>query len=160
MVDLAAFADTARVAMDDHGLDDWSFGWDRAVRRNGQCDLRSMTITMSKHLTSVATDDEAMQTLLHEIAHALVGPGHGHDRVWLAMARAIGYRGQRCSSRAEYDKVAAAAPYVDECPNGHTSPRWRKRSSTARATSCGRCSPVFDRRYLITTRPNVNPHEA
>lgn len=157
MTDLNTFADLARQTLDNHGLEDWTFAWDRAVKRNGQCSHGQRRITMSRPLTSIATDDEAFQTLLHEIAHALVGSSHGHDTTWLRMARAIGYTGHRQSSRQDYDKVAATAPYIDSCPNGHTSPRWRKKPARARATSCGRCSSVFDRRYLITTRPNTNP---
>lgn len=155
MTDLTAFAVLARETMADLiPAAGWTFGWDRAVRRNGQCDYRTRTITMSRHLTSIATDEEAMQTLLHEIAHARVGAGHGHGRIWLNEARLIGYKGGRCSSREDYDKVAAVAPYEDYCPNGHTSPRWKRKPAKARDTSCGRCSRSFDRRYLIQTRPN------
>lgn len=155
MTDLKAFEALARETMSDLiGADGWSFGWDRAVRRNGVCYHDKRTITMSRRLTEIATEEEAMQTLLHEIAHALVGAGHGHDRVWLALAREIGYKGGRCSSRADYEKVTQTAPYIDECPNGHSQPRFRKRPANARAVSCGLCSPRFDRRYLITTRPN------
>jgi SprT protein len=154
MTNLVDFARLARQTMANHGLDDWSFGWDRAVKRNGQCDQRKRRITMSRPLTTIATDAEAFQTLLHEIAHALVGAGHGHDRVWLGMARSIGYTGHTNSARQNFDRVAATAPYVDYCPNGHESPRWRKKPARARATSCGRCSPRFDRRYLIQTKRN------
>lgn len=155
MTDLTAFAALARETMADLiPAAGWTFGWDRAVRRNGQCCYSTRTITMSRHLTSIATDEEAMQTLLHEIAHARVGAGHGHDHVWLAEARSIGYKGHRTSARAEYETVAKTAPYEDYCPNGHTSPRWKRKPKNARATSCGRCSRRFDARYLIQTRPN------
>ena len=161
MTDLTAFAALARETMSDLiPTADWTFGWDRAVRRNGQCNYSTRTITMSRTLTAIATDEEAMQTLLHEIAHARVGSGHGHDRVWLSEARSIGYKGHRQSSRAEYETVAKTAPYIDYCPNGHTSPRWRKKPARARDTSCGRCSSRFDRRFLIQTRPNTDHVDA
>jgi len=156
MTDTTAFAALARKTMAELiPAAGWTFGWDRAVRRNGQCVYSTRTITMSRSLTEIATDAEAFQTLLHEIAHARVGAGHGHGRVWLREARSIGYTGHRTSSREEYDKVAMTAPYIDSCPNGHTRPRWRKKPSNARATSCAQCSPRFDRRYLFTTTVNT-----
>ncbi len=56
----------------------WSFRFDRATTRLGQCDHRSRTISVSRHLTHKATPDEVTQVLLHEIAHALAGPRAAH----------------------------------------------------------------------------------
>jgi len=39
-------------------------------------------------------------TVLHEIAHLLVGPGNGHNRRWKAMHRRIGGNAERCHSMA------------------------------------------------------------
>jgi predicted SprT family Zn-dependent metalloprotease len=36
------------------------------------------------------------RTVRHEIAHLLVGKGHGHGRVWRAICLAIGGDGRRC----------------------------------------------------------------
>ena len=40
----------------------------------------------------VANEDHAMimEIIRHEIAHAIVGPGHGHDTVWRSAARMVG----------------------------------------------------------------------
>jgi predicted SprT family Zn-dependent metalloprotease len=35
---------------------------------------------------------------MHEIAHALVGPKHGHDDIWKTVCRRIGARPVRCYS--------------------------------------------------------------
>ena len=40
--------------------------------------------------------DQVRDTILHEIAHALVGPGHGHDAVWKRKCREVGARPERC----------------------------------------------------------------
>jgi hypothetical protein len=40
--------------------------------------------------------EEIVDTILHEIAHALVGPRHGHDTVWKAKCTDIGARPERC----------------------------------------------------------------
>jgi len=54
--------------------------------------------------------DTFRNTMLHEIAHALVGPGHNHNAIWKAKARAIGCTGDRCG------KMDAPAKYIGECP--------------------------------------------
>lgn len=38
-------------------------------------------------------------TLLHEVAHAIIGVNKGHDKEWIAVARAIG-----CNAKERYDK--------------------------------------------------------
>lgn len=105
----------ARRLFAEHGLaPQWRFGWDNARKRFGCCQYGSLTITMSRYLTPHRDRDAVEQTLLHEIAHALVGAGHGHDRVWLAKARSLGYRGGRCSSD-KVEAVASASRYVGTC---------------------------------------------
>ena len=41
-------------------------------------------------------DEEVYDTLLHEIAHALAGPGAGHGPVWKAICIKIGAKPHRC----------------------------------------------------------------
>ena len=45
-----------------------------------------------------ATWSDVRDTILHEIAHAIVGPGHGHDAVWQTAERRIGCTPKRCST--------------------------------------------------------------
>jgi hypothetical protein len=86
----------------------------------------------------VHSDDDVRDTILHEIAHALVGPRHGHDATWAARARAIGCSGQRCVSP---DSPTAPAAWLGVCPSGHTLERHRR---PERVLTCGLCSPTFD----------------
>jgi predicted SprT family Zn-dependent metalloprotease len=141
-VDLDAAASLARRLLDEHGLDGWSFAWDRARRRAGQCRHDLRRITLSRELTTLHAEAEVRETVLHEVAHALVGPRHGHDAVWRATAVRIGATGRRT--------VDPAAPSVDGdwvglCPAGHRVTRFRRPS---RPLSCGRCADRFDVRYL------------
>lgn len=100
--------------LDQHELLGWRFGWDNAKKRFGCCNYSRRTITMSRHLTPHRTEQAVEQTLLHEIAHALVGAGHGHDRVWLAKARSIGYTGGTTSSDV-VQVVRDTSRYVGTC---------------------------------------------
>lgn len=84
----------ARQLFHRHNLFTFEFGLDNARRRRGLCTHphggRPGRITLSRHFVASARPEAVRGVLLHEIAHALVGPGHGHDAVWRAMCRAIG----------------------------------------------------------------------
>lgn len=91
--------------MSRHGLTEngWRFGFDRAKSRLGQCQYTRRTITISAYMVSAATVEQVEQTMLHEIAHALLPPYDeygkkiGHGRRWKTLAAQIGYTGQRTS---------------------------------------------------------------
>lgn len=79
------------------GLDDWKFVWDiRAVRRYGQCRYDKKEIGVTKKLANINSIEESKDVVLHEIAHALTGPGHGHDATWKRLCRQVGARPERC----------------------------------------------------------------
>ena len=81
---------TARELMQLHGLQGWNFKFDHARRRAGQCDFTNQTISLSRHYARLANDEHIRDTILHEIAHALVGPSHGHNNIWRSMAMKLG----------------------------------------------------------------------
>lgn len=121
----------------------WTFGFDNAKRRAGQCDYTKKRITMSRYLAARYDDDTNRQTILHEIAHALAGHAAGHGPAWRRTARGLGYIGGRTLDK---ESATDLAPWVGRCPAGHVAYRHRRPS---RALSCSRCAPRFDRRHLI-----------
>lgn len=78
-----------------HGLKKWRFKFDDSTRRAGCCNYRDRVISISFDLARSGSDDDVRDTLLHEIAHALVGSKHNHDAVWKAKAKEIGCSGER-----------------------------------------------------------------
>lgn len=109
----------AFAAMKAHGIDEtWNLRWDNAKRRNGLTDYRTKTISLSAPLTHLRTADEVRQTIGHEIAHVLVGPGHGHGPVWQRKMRELGLRVERCSVNSDetMQKIAQARKYTLHCP--------------------------------------------
>lgn len=78
----------------------WNFAFSNAKTQVGLCSYRRKTIYVSKHFAKLNNVEVIEQTLLHEIAHALVGSGHGHDRVWSTKARSIGFTGGRLNTTA------------------------------------------------------------
>lgn len=139
-------ADAQRRALElmaEHGLDDWGFSFDNARTRFGVCRPSRREIALSRHLTLLSDEDEVRNTLLHEIAHALVGPGHGHDDVWRAKALALGCDGRRTDDLPE----GAEGPWEGRCPAGHAVRQHRR---PTRVRSCGICAPgTFDPHAIL-----------
>lgn len=126
-----------------HGLDRWTVEFDNAKRRAGVCRQDRLVIGLSAPLTRLHPEIEVRDTVLHEIAHALVGGAHGHDAVWRRTALAIGSTAKRCVP-AEAPRVAA--PWVGVCAKGHTNQRHRR---PERVASCTPCHEQFSLDHLL-----------
>ena len=80
-----------------HGLVGWSFHFNRCKTSLGLCVYHRRIIELSIYLVERDNSaEEIRDTILHEIAHALVGARHGHDRVWKRKCVEIGARPMRC----------------------------------------------------------------
>lgn len=88
----------ARRLMAIHGLGDWTFAFNRRKRAMGYCYCGIKTIELSVYFVESNPEEVIRDTLLHEIAHALVGPEHGHDEVWKAKCREVGAKPERYGS--------------------------------------------------------------
>lgn len=138
--------------MNQHGLIEagWHFEFDRSKLRLGCCKHSKKIISLSRILTPGQTKASIVNTLLHEIAHCLVGPGKGHNAVWKAKAKEIGCTGDRCSA-ATGDKVEyrwyAVCDHCDLRVGMHRAPN--------RVRSCHKCSPWgFDTNRLLSWEQN------
>ncbi|MDZ8119663.1 SprT-like domain-containing protein [Pontiella agarivorans] len=85
----------ATTLLQQHGLYTWRFEFDRSTRRAGSCNYQEKIITLAFDHAANSSPAEIQDTLLHEIAHALVGRKHHHDAVWKAKAIEIGGSGER-----------------------------------------------------------------
>ena len=126
-----------------HGLSDWRVEFDSAKRRAGVCRFDRRVIGLSAPITRVHSEPEVRDTVLHEIAHALVGPEHGHDAVWKVTALRIGSTGRRC---VDSDAPAVSGSWVGVCAAGHVKDRHRR---PERVMSCGQCRPSFSVNHLF-----------
>ncbi len=88
----------------------WTFGFDLSTSRAGVCRYGETRIDLAVSYCLRATRADIENTLLHEIAHAIVGARHGHDAVWQAKARQIGCTAERC-----HDVTHTVARWVGEC---------------------------------------------
>ncbi len=124
----------------------WSFGFDLAPSRAGVCRYRERRIDLSVSYCLAATRAEIEDTILHEIAHAIVGPKHNHDAAWKAKAREIGCQGERCH------RVQHSIPrWVGECGCGQQWFRQTLQRRMIRNRVCGKCLGE------ITWRRNTSP---
>jgi predicted SprT family Zn-dependent metalloprotease len=120
----------------------WSFTFDRSKTQFGKCNYRKKQISLSKYLVELNSEEEVRDTILHEIAHALVPRGAGHGPKWKSLAVSIGCSGSRCFGQ----EVTRPAPkYQGTCPSCRQVIRRYRRSVIA----CGKCAPVFDPNYLF-----------
>ena len=143
--------------MEKHGLtnSNWRFEFDNSKKRFGVCKHGEKIIGLSKYLVELNDEKRVRNTILHEIAHALVGHKHGHDWIWRAKAIEIGCDGERC-----YDSKQVKTPsskYIAECKGcKHTFKKHRKPKLTTQS-SCGYCSGgKFNPTYKLEWKLNFN----
>ncbi len=96
-MELSKLRTLARENLDKHGLHDWSFKINKNKRRLGVCRHAKKRIEIQGYYALNNPDHLVLDTLIHEIAHAIVGPGHGHGPVWKAKARDLGCIPKSCA---------------------------------------------------------------
>lgn len=82
-------------------LPGWGFAFNRQRRTLGLCRYRERRIELSRPHATAGSLGQAEATLLHEIAHALAGPGTGHGPAWRRIMRQLGQTPE-VTARPEY----------------------------------------------------------
>ena len=122
----------------------WKFKWSVAKAIFGRCSYSQKTILISKPIAELNEEADVRDTILHEIAHALVGMGHGHDQEWKRMAIVIGCKPERCYT----DKVKSpAGRYIYECPVCKNRTDYHRTLKLDH--SCIKCSSHFNPEFLL-----------
>lgn len=85
-MDLKELEAIANREMTKHGLHGWSFGFANTKRRLGACKFRLKRIEVAEYYALNSPPETVLDTLWHEIAHALAGPGARHGPAWKAIA--------------------------------------------------------------------------
>lgn len=106
--------ETARREMSAQGLRGWSFGLTGAKRQLGVCKYRSKRIEMSEYYVVNSPVDSVLDTLRHEIAHALAGPAAKHGPAWKAIAVRLGATPKACDDSDE--TVVTPGDWQATCP--------------------------------------------
>ena len=150
--ELQAIAARATAWIVAHQLAGWSFQFDHATKRAGCCNYQTQVISLASAYARAAADEAIDDTLLHEIAHALVGKAHGHDRVWQAQAIALGCTGQRC-----HDLQFTPPRYIVRCGQGCWVATAERRQRGAVCRTCQ--SPVRYTTYTQARWQDATQHQ-
>jgi len=146
-----------------YSLTGWTFGLADTKRRLGVCKHRSKRIEISKYYAIHNSEESVLDTLLHEIAHAVAGPEAGHGPIWKAVAARIGATPRACDDSP--DTVVQPGDWQTTCPAcKHTHYRYRRPKSLSgyRCKCPARTSLVFAYRGDPRREPAVpmTPQEA
>lgn len=76
-------------------LGDYNLKFTRSCTVLGVCQPGLRTIKLSKPYLTVGSDEEILDTIRHEIAHALA-PLDGHGRLWKLQCLVVGCKPLRC----------------------------------------------------------------
>jgi predicted SprT family Zn-dependent metalloprotease len=144
MTTVSAARAQARRLMDENGLYNWRLVFDNHRTSAGRCDYDVRTISLSRPVLEVNPLEEVIDTILHEIAHALVGADAGHGRIWRKQFLALGGSG-----RVTQDPRTVTIPpgkYIATCSTcGTVHQRYRKTPGMAERTLfCRFCSTPND----------------
>ena len=133
--------DLALRLMQEHGITDdgWTFRWSHGKQTLGTASYGRKKITLSHYHATLNDEDAVRDTILHEIAHALAGPGNKHNHIWRAWCRRIGAKPERCDTTCN----VPLPRYRTVCPvHGTVSTQYRRRRSTVLAgRMCVHCGP-------------------
>ena len=95
----------------------WTFRWGKGTRTFGLCSSYERTISISKRLAAVNTEERVERTILHEVAHAVAGSLAGHGLRWKAACLMLGLTNpERCWNTATTNPVELTKGWTLECP--------------------------------------------
>lgn len=134
-----------------HNLTDWMFVWNNRTSNHtlGICRHRSKEIHLNKKYALVESEENVIDTIIHEIAHALT-KGDGHGELWKAKCRELGCRDEqgKCLKKDSMEKLAR---YKGVCPTcGHIIYSGKKTNFV--------CTPCCNKEYHATGNSNYKNH--
>ncbi len=113
-------------------LNDWTIRFDHAQRRAGACYFDKKVLSFSTKFLRNANNDDIIDTVLHEIAHAIVGPGQGHNLIWKKKAIEIG-----CSGKIYHDLEFSKPKWIKFCSEGCWETKCFRKKNNLICKYCG-----------------------
>lgn len=112
----------------------------------GYCFIKKQLIALSSLLTELNDEAEVIDTILHEIAHALAPKRAWHNQEWKTIATTIGCTGLRCYQN---DVLTPPKQWLGTCPVC-TRTVLRHRRKNIACAHC--CRGTYQTQYKFTWR--------
>ncbi len=127
--------------MSTHGLESWTFKFNNSKRLLGICKEGKRQIELSSAYVYKNSVEHVQDTILHEIAHALVGVEHGHNDVWKDMCEKIGCSPKACDNTASLP----AGIWQARCAGCFTLFNRHRKPARIAGLYCKKCGPARGR---------------
>jgi len=103
-----------RNELDRNKLPDWSMRLNQSASSKflGLCSYKDKCIILSAHHIDIHPDADVINTIKHEVAHALT-QGHGHDDVWAMKAKELG-----CDNTLPCSNLSLSPEIIDAIRSG------------------------------------------
>jgi len=128
----------------------WNFAYHNKKRSLGTCNYRKRTIYFSNYWVKLGKD-KILDTIRHEIAHALAGWSNGHNHVWRRYCIMVGANPSRCASEEilkdeQGFKVTVKKNFLYYCPNPTCDNKCEvfRRSKAKSRSACGKCCKKYN----------------
>ena len=158
-------AQILRDELNKHGLTDWHVRLNQnpESRFLGLCSYKDKCIILSAHHIDIHPDPDVINTILHEVAHALC-PGHAHDWVWADKAREIG-----CDNTQPCSNLSLSPEIIDAIRSGADvevnfdeqiirTPRYTVTRLQDKCEICGKVAVSKSEKLIVTpgdTQPDM-----
>ena len=133
-MDLKELEAIANREMAKHGLRGWTFGLADTKRRLGVCKYRTKRIEIAAYYAANSPVESVLDTLMHEIAHALAGAAARHGPAWKVVAIRLGATPRSCATSEEL--VVTPGDWQATCPVCHKTYHRYKRPQTLSGYTC------------------------
>lgn len=131
----------------------WTCEFDDSKKNLGCCRYREKKIVLSRYYIALNSDDETLDTIRHEVAHALTPNDHAHGAEWKREAERLGATPVACAA----DVIAPEAEYIGTCDKCNRKITRHRITHIMDKFACANCVDKFnngipDRKYLYTWR--------
>jgi predicted SprT family Zn-dependent metalloprotease len=153
-MDLKELEVIANREMMKHGLRGWTFGLSKSKRQLGVCRYRTKRIEVAEYYARNSPPETVLDTLRHEIAHALAGPRAGHGPSWKAIALRLGATPRACDTSRQ--AVMQPGDWQATCPACRMTFHRYKRPQSLSGYRC-KCAARSPLRFEFTGDPVRRP---
>lgn len=122
----------------------WRFRFNDRKRGLGLCDFRNRVIEVSHLHARLDSQSQILDTILHEIAHALTWIIHGngvsvHGPEWKAQCIRVGANPKACADANDEGIVSKPGKWVAHCPGCKKEFNWHRKPKHLTGRYCIAC---------------------